>query len=70
MRISTVIPVLATVSLLAGCATVPATLPGFQFRPPVSGFNLVDARPGEDKTTERLSLLITSCNFGVTRVGV
>jgi hypothetical protein len=54
---------------LSGCADQAAVLPGFQAQPSVIGLRIIDARPDEDKTTEYLSYIIFSCDYGIRRLG-
>lgn len=55
--------------MLAGCASPPAVMQGYQAKPSEIGLKIVDVRPQEDRLTENLSLLITACDYGVTRHG-
>jgi hypothetical protein len=54
--------------LLAACTTPPAVLPGFQDTPSTINFSVTDVRPEIDKTHEILSLLVTSCQYGIYRL--
>jgi len=52
-----------------GCASKPAVLDGFETRPTQVSFQVVDERPEGEKSWERLSGLITSCDYEIHRVG-
>ena len=55
---------------LAGCiSSPPATLSDFHEHPSSAGFTLIDNRPADDKTSETLSLLVTSCDYAIYRLG-
>ena len=54
---------------LAGCATKPAVLEGFQDHPSPIDLKIIDSRPADDKESEWLSLIVTSCDYGIRRWG-
>jgi hypothetical protein len=58
---------------LSACQTAPnwptPTLPDYQERPPSPNLTIVDARPDSDRITKPASLWITSCDFGLVRIG-
>jgi hypothetical protein len=57
--------------LLFGCQDAPppnvAVMPGFQDRP--AAINVVDSRPGDEKTSQEGSSWMTNCMFGVFLLG-
>ena len=60
---------LAFALLLAGCAGRPVVLSGFQDRPSTINLTIVDLRPQLEKTSERLSPWVTSCDYEIHRLG-
>jgi len=54
---------------LTGCLSQTAVMQDFKEGPPIAGLNLVDARPAEDKSSEFLSVWISSCDYGIRRLG-
>lgn len=54
---------------LAGCYKQTAVLPNFRAQMADADPWVIDARPQSDKETEHLSLLATSCDYGVRRLG-
>ena len=60
---------LAVSFFIAACATKPAVLADFKDRPSTVNFTIVDARPDSDKTSDRLSPWITSCDYGIDVIG-
>jgi hypothetical protein len=61
--------VLVALQLLSGCVSQTAILNGYS-RPEVAApFQIVDSRPAAERETRFMSLLITSCNYGVRQVG-
>jgi hypothetical protein len=69
VSISSSVSVVAILAGVSGCAAQTALLPGYQERASSLGIRIVDDRPDEDKSTEHLSLLITSCDYGIRRLG-
>jgi len=55
--------------MATGCATQVAVLQGFEPSDNNAGLTIVDARPAAEKTSEHLSRLITSCDYGIDRLG-
>ena len=68
MRIAPITLVAGLIVLVEGCTGTPAVLEGFQ-PPAAQSAAIVDARVEQDKQSERLSGLITSCDYGIYRVG-
>lgn len=62
-----------TVLGLCACQSPPPpnypVLPDFVERPAMPGFTFIDARPQQDRVTQGASPWITSCDFGVVRLG-
>ena len=54
---------------LSACGTKPVVLEGYQDHPSPVNFKIVDSRPALDKTSERLSAWVTSCNYEIHRIG-
>lgn len=55
---------------LSGCVATNTVIPGYTDQPSKINFLIVDARPDEEKTTERMYELIgDSCNAGITQIG-
>ena len=54
---------------LGGCANGVSTLADFQDTPTKVGLSLSDSRPVADKKSEILSLMVSSCVYGVRRLG-
>ncbi|WP_153067198.1 hypothetical protein [Steroidobacter cummioxidans] len=55
--------------LLSGCVSQTAVLNGYTKPATVAPFEIADARPAEERESKIMSLLITSCNYGVHQVG-
>jgi hypothetical protein len=54
---------------LSGCANGQSILAGFDDHPTNVGLTVVDHRPIKDKESEILSLSISSCDYGIRRLG-
>ena len=54
---------------LTGCLSQTAVMQDYRDGSSIVGLNVVDARPAEDKSTEFLSLWISSCDYGIRRLG-
>lgn len=61
--------VLIAAQLLSGCASQTAILSGYSRPETTAPFQIVDSRPAAERTTKFMSLLITSCNYGVRQLG-
>lgn len=61
---------IATQLSLVGCVrSNPAISSDFHEPPSATDLKLIDDRPAEDKTSETLSYLVTSCDYAIYRVG-
>ncbi len=54
---------------LGGCVAQNTVVSGYMEGPSKINFTVVDARPGEEKTSERPSVWAKACEFGVVRMG-
>jgi hypothetical protein len=72
-RARVIAPAMGLMIGLSACQSAPnwptPTLPGFQERPPSPDLTIVDARPDSERIAKPASLWITSCDFGLVRVG-
>lgn len=59
----------AFVGLITGCASQVAVLDGYQPVDAAIDLRIVDSRPEKEKSSELMSLLITSCDYGIRRLG-
>lgn len=57
------------VQLISGCASQTAVLSGYTKPAATAPFEIVDKRPAEERDRKFMSLIITSCNYGVRQVG-
>lgn len=58
-----------SMQMLSGCVSQTAVLSGYTQPSAAAPFTLVDSRPAAEREAKIMSLLITSCNYGVRRVG-
>lgn len=54
---------------LCGCASQVATMEGFRPPGPEVALQVVDARPAKEKSSEIMSLAVTSCDYSIRRLG-
>jgi hypothetical protein len=57
------------IPLMCGCVSQTAVLSGYTKPSAVAPFEIVDARPADERDTKFMSLLITSCDYAVRQVG-
>ncbi len=69
MRIMLALPMFLLCLMASGCATQVAVLQGFEPSANDTSLTVVDARPAQEKTSEHLSRLVTSCDYGIDRLG-
>ena len=55
--------------LLSGCVSQTAMLSGYAKPATAAPFTIVDSRPAPEREAKIISLLITSCNYGVRQIG-
>lgn len=64
-----ILPALFGASALSGCVSQVALLPDWQAEKAIVPFEIVDQRPDLERKSGSLSLLITSCDYAIRRMG-